>query len=261
VTSTPPATPDRRTHAAPRSDTAQQTPVDEFDEFLRSDARARAFDAFRHGSPMPPHLFVSLLLRGIFVEPLVLLIRYFPNPIGLLLRRWMGKIVFKKLGRNSLIDFGVFVEGAKNVSIGDYVWVDRHVELRTRTGRIVIGKRVHIAPYAMISGHGGVEIGDYVGISADVKIYSHSEIPRDGKRMSGPMIPENMKGMLTRPVQIKKDAFIGTGAVILPGVTIGEGAVVAANSLVRKDVAPWTIVMGVPAKTVGKRSRVTVSDI
>ena len=156
MTSTPPATPDRPARSAPRNNTAPQTSVNKFDEFLRRDTRARAFDAFRHGSPMPPHLFVSLLLRGIFLEPPVLLIRYFPNPIGLQLRRWMGKIVFKKLGRNSLIDFGVFVEGAKNISIGDYVWVDRHVELRTRTGSIVIGKRVHIAPYSMISGHGGV---------------------------------------------------------------------------------------------------------
>ena len=118
-------------------------------------------------------------------------------------------------------------------------------------GSILIGRRIHIAPYAMVVGvGGGIFLGDYVGVGAFARIYSHSEAPIDGKRMSGPMIPESMKGMITAPVRIERDGLIGTGAVVLPGVTVGEGAVVAANSLVLANtvIRPWTIYGGVPAK-------------
>ncbi|MGZ3744546.1 MAG: acyltransferase, partial [Pseudobdellovibrionaceae bacterium] len=79
----------------------------------------------------------------------------------------------------------------------------------------------------------------------------------------GPMIPESMKGMITAPVRIEKDGLIGTGALILPGVTVGEGAIVAANSVVLAgtQIRPWTIWAGVPAKMVGLRKKVTVADI
>jgi acetyltransferase-like isoleucine patch superfamily enzyme len=77
------------------------------------------------------------------------------------------------------------------------------------------------------------------------------------------MIPESMKGMVTAPVRIEKDALVGTGAVVLPGVTVGEGAIVAANSLVPAfmQIKPWTIYAGVPVKLVGLRKKVTVPDI
>jgi galactoside O-acetyltransferase len=116
----------------------------------------------------------------------------------------------------------------------------------------------------MVAGVGtSVFLGDYVGVGAFARIYAHSEAPIDGKRMSGPMIPESMKGMITAPVRVEKDGLIGTGAVVLPGVTVGEGGVVAANSLVLAgtQIRPWTIWGGVPAKLLGLRKKVTVPDI
>lgn len=113
---------------------------------------------------------------------------------------------------------------------------------------------------SVISGGGRVVIEDYVGISSGVKIYSHSEAPKDGKRMSGPMIYEEHKGMKSEKVHIKKDAFLGTNSVILPGVIIGEGAIVGANSLVRDSIPDYSIAVGVPAKIVGSRSKINVPD-
>ena len=141
------------------------------------------------------------------------------------------------------------------------MWIDKNVRLIANWGSISIGRRVHVAENSIISGGGHVEIADYVGIARGACIYSHSEAPVGGKRMSGPMVPEYQKGMKSAPVRIRKDAFIGANAVILPGVTIGEGAIVAANSLVRKNVKDWEIVFGVPAKPVGTRPKVTVEDI
>lgn len=228
---------------------------------IESDYRAKAFDHMRRGESIPLIILFKLLIRGLFIEPFVYLVRYMPGVVGMQIRVWIGKVTMRRLGKNSLIDFGAIIEGAKNISIDDYVWVDRHVELIALSGEITIGRRVHIAPRVVISGLGGVYVGDYVGIGANAQILSHSEAVDNGKRMGGPMIPEEMKGMATGPVRLEKDSFVGTGAVILPGITVGEGAVVAANSLVITDVKPWIIVMGVPARPVGKRDPVTVPDI
>jgi putative colanic acid biosynthesis acetyltransferase WcaF len=68
--------------------------------------------------------------------------------------------------------------------------------------------------------------------------------------LSQPSLP-----LITGTIEIGVDAFIGAQALILPGITIGEGAVVGAGSVVTKDVAPWTIVAGNPAKEIGQRNR------
>jgi acetyltransferase-like isoleucine patch superfamily enzyme len=119
---------------------------------------------------------------------------------------------------------------------------------------------VHIGPGAEIAGLGGVFIGDYAAVGSNAQVLSHSEALDGGKRLSGPMIPEEIKGMKTAPVRLEKDSFVGAGAVILPGITLGEGAVVAANSLVTADVKPWQVVMGVPARPVGRREPVQVPE-
>ena len=59
--------------------------------------------------------------------------------------------------------------------------------------------------------------------------------------------------LVTRPITINDNVWIATGAIVLPGVTIGEGAVVGAGSVVTKDVEPWTVVAGNPAKFIKKR--------
>ncbi len=228
---------------------------------IESDFRARAFDYMRRGKRIPLPLLLKAGLHGVFVEPLKCLMRFAPGPVGLQLRIWHARIRMRRFGKNSLIDFGAVIEGAANISVADYVWIDRYVELNALAGEIEIGRRVHIAPRVIIAGFGGVYIGDYVGIGANAHILSHSEVVDGGKRMSGPMIPEDMKGMKTAPVRLEKDCVIGTGAVVLPGITIGEGAVVAPNSLVIKDVKPGMIVLGVPARTVSRRPPVTVEDI
>ena len=235
------------------------TPV--FKEYLERSSQAQAFDRMRRGRSIPLRLMIPLLFRGVFIEPLLFLVRYLPGTIGMGLRQIWARLSLAHCGRNVLVDFATTIDGAENVSLSDYVWVDHHCQLNARVGHIHVGRRVHIAPYTIISGAAGVTIEDYVGIASFVQIYSHSEAPRNGLRISGPMIPEEYKGMKSAPVVLRKDSFIGAGAVILPGVTIGEGAVVGANSLVTKDVEPWTVAIGIPARAVGRRAPVTVPDL
>ena len=66
---------------------------------------------------------------------------------------------------------------------------------------------------------------------------------------------------LAKIVRIEKDAFVGTNVTVHPGVTIGEGAVIGSNSLVLKDVEPWTINIGSPCKPIGQRPKVKFKDL
>ena len=83
--------------------------------------------------------------------------------------------------------------------------------------------------------------------------FTHSEIPVKGKSMAGPMVKETEKGFKSAPVYLKSNCFISAGAVILPGITIGEGFDSGCKFCCDQRRRPWTIVMGIPAKKKGKR--------
>ncbi len=101
-----------------------------------------------------------------------------------------------------------------------------------------IGKHVFINHGCSFLDLGGITIEDQVLIGPQVKLVTENH----------PLDPESRRGMLAKPILIQKNAWIGAGATILPGVTIGENAVVAAGAVVSRDVAPNTVVGGVPAK-------------
>lgn len=226
----------------------------------RTQFELELFEEMLEGKPMP-FLPAARLALGSLFDPFRMILVYMPGPVGYKLRQIYYKRKFKFFGNNTLIDVGVLVSGAENISVGDYTWIDSFVRLEGVLGEIKIGRRVHIASSCVLGGGGGLEIQDYVGVGAGAKIYTNSEAPMDGKRMSGPMIPWRYKAYVRKPVTVEKDAVVGANAVVLPGVRIGEGAVVGANSLVVKDIPPWTIAIGVPARIAGTRAKVTVPDI
>ena len=108
--------------------------------------------------------------------------------------------------------------------------------------RLSMGERSSIADGAWVYCMDEITIGDCVCIGEDVQLLTGSH------SLSSPTFD-----LVTRPITIKDNAWVATGAVVLPGVTIGEGAVVAAGAVVTKDVEPWTVVGGNPAKVIGKR--------
>lgn len=188
-------------------------------------------------------------------------IRYIPGGIGYIVRYWYYRLFLKNIGRNVLIDVGVFLNGPANITIGDYTWIDAGCRLEAMLGEISIGKRVHIAPYSILGAREPIIVEDYVGISSGVKIYSNSAYPIPGKRMSGSMIPEEYKAFSSKLIVLKKDSVVGANSVLLPGAELGEGAVVGANSVVSQVVKPFCIVAGFPLRLVGMRENITVPDI
>ena len=111
-----------------------------------------------------------------------------------------------------------------------------------------MGSRVWLGPYAVIYGHGGVEIGDQTLVSMRVSILSSDHaIPERVKMI------RNCKDVL-KPTKIGKDVWIGAHTVILGGVTIGDGCVIGAGSVVTKDLPAYSVAVGVPAKVVRSRA-------
>lgn len=242
----------------------EPSPPPSFDPSLEQDIEVRAFLEFRERGEISLKYAIPLGIKALLTDIPFAILKNWPGPVGMKLRQLYYGLKFAAMGKNVLIGPGVEISQPKRITVSDYVFIDQAVRLDAMAGAIEIGRRIHIAPYAMILGvGGGVHLGDYVGVGAFARIYSHSEAPIDGKRMSGPMIPESMKGMITAPVRVERDGLIGTGAVVLPGVTVGEGAVVAANSLVTAgtQIKPWTIYGGVPARLLGLRKKVTAPDI
>lgn len=103
-----------------------------------------------------------------------------------------------------------------------------------------IGKNVFINFDCTFLDLGGITIEDNVLIAPKVNLLSEGH----------PLAPENRQSLVPGPIHIKKNAWIGANATILPGVTIGENAVVAAGAVVSKDVSDNTVVGGIPAKII-----------
>jgi len=111
----------------------------------------------------------------------------------------------------------------------------------TNFGRFTkIGKNVFINHACSFLDMGGITLEDEVLIGPKVNIITESH----------PLDPNDRSALITKPVTIKRKAWIGAGATILPGVTIGENSVVAAGAVVSKDVPDNTIVGGIPAKII-----------
>lgn len=138
------------------------------------------------------------------------------------------------------------------IKLGNHVRIDDFTIL---SGNIVIQNYVHIAAYtALFAGNSQIVLNCYSGISSRCVIYAESD-DYSGDFMTNPLVPEQYKNIYSAEVNIGKHVIVGTGATILPGVTIGEGASIGAMSLINRDIEPWTINVGIPCKKIKERSR------
>lgn len=126
---------------------------------------------------------------------------------------------------------------ARNLKLGQDVTIRRNVVIRCPE-RVILGHRVYINEFVHIWGGGGVEIG------SDSMIASHCVIISQTHVINGSLYRETLD---CRPVVIGENVWIGAGAIILPGVKIGNNSVVGAGSVVNRDVPGNVVVAGVPA--------------
>ncbi|WP_309304071.1 DapH/DapD/GlmU-related protein [Arthrobacter sp. CJ23] len=159
------------------------------------------------------------------------------------------------LGKGCTIGDGVTINAVSRggVTLGDRVTIDRNASLlgsaviRSVGEGISIGNGASVGAFNVIHGGGGVTIGRDALLGPFVAIYSENH------QFEDPKTPIRLQGHIRKPVEIGHDVWIGAHAVVLAGVSIGDGAIVAAGAVVTKDVPARTIVGGVPAKVIGVR--------
>ena len=141
------------------------------------------------------------------------------------IRSWLAKRIFKSCGQRVLVSSGVVFGTGQAIEIGDDTGLNRDCWIANDT-----------------------IIGDDVMMGPRVTILSGSHEFSDTTR------PMREQGATPRrPVRIGNDVWIGTQSIILPGVTIGDHSIIGAGSVVTKDVEPWTIVGGNPARMIRRR--------
>lgn len=158
---------------------------------------------------------------------------------------------FKSIGKGCCISRKASFYGIGRISIGDNVRIDDFCIL---SGNITLGSHIHISAYVALYGAEGIVLDDYTGISPRSTIYSAMD-DFSGDYLIGPIHPEEYTNVTGGPVVIKKYTQIGCNSVIFPNLTIEEGTVVGACSMVRHSLESWGIYTGIPAKRQKERSR------
>ena len=162
---------------------------------------------------------------------------------------------FRSLGQNVRIARNCTIVGAENISIGSNVRIDPYSSLiATAGGEITLGSFIHIGSGSFLSGSHGIEMGDFSGLSQGVRVYSRTD-DYGGDWLTNPTVPSKYTGGKSGRVVLERHVIIGSGSVILPGVTVCEGTSVGALSLVAKSLESWGVYFGVPAKRIKARSR------
>lgn len=166
------------------------------------------------------------LWEQFILEPIIFVFRWMPGAWGMAARYLLYGLLLKHQGRQVLIRDGVKIMFPERVSIGDASGLNDG---------------------CLLDGSGGITIGEYVRVAPRVEIMTSNHVFDD------PHTPIKLQGLSYGEVVVEDDVWIGIGSLIIPGVRIGKGAVIAGHAVVTKDVPPYAIVGGVPAKVIGRR--------
>lgn len=158
------------------------------------------------------------------------------------MRRATWRALAKRFGHGVTIGRGAMVKHPETFEFGDGVFVGEQALLQGRyDGRCVLERAVWIGPQAFLDARDLV-VEEYCGLGPGVRVLGseHTASPAD--------IPITQTDLVITPVRIERWCDIGVNAVILPGVTVGQGAIVGAGAVVTRDVPAWAVVAGVPAR-------------
>jgi acetyltransferase-like isoleucine patch superfamily enzyme len=220
------------------------------------------------------HLYLdrqaSSVFRYFYEQTLLFLLGWIPTIIGIGMRGLFYRFILRmdglaaiennvrlrfcnyiRLGHGVYLDQGTYLHGCpQGIEIGRGSIVMHGAVLHVYNFRnlphagIKIGCDSLIGEYSVIRGQGGVQIGDRVYTSPFTQIIAVNHVFDDPSR------PFVEQGITADGITIDDDVWLGAGAIVTDGVRIGKGAVVAAGAVVTKDVAPHTVVGGVPAKLI-----------
>jgi acetyltransferase-like isoleucine patch superfamily enzyme len=199
-------------------------------------------------------LSVEIPIYRSLVASYVRNMRGLPSFAGNYVRALYWRRRLQYIGRNVLIDQNVFFSNPGKIHLSDFCFIDKSVMILAKAA--TIGTRVHLAPNVFVSGGGSFSIADHACVAAGSQIITSTEVIKDGNRCSGPMTKPHQRKVKRSVVVIEEDAFIGAGAILLPGIVIKRGAVVGAGAVVQGDCEPWGIYVSAKTIKIGERAPV-----
>jgi acetyltransferase-like isoleucine patch superfamily enzyme len=169
-------------------------------------------------------------------------------------RARIDEMGFASVGENVAISDKASIYNCRKITLGNNVRIDDFCVISAGIGGITFGDYIHIAVFCSLIGAGAITLSDYANLSSRVAVYSSTD-DFSGEWMTNPTIPPSLTGVSHADVLIGRHVIIGSGSVILPGVTLGDGSAVGALSLIKRDCEPFGIYAGIPARKIGARSR------
>jgi galactoside O-acetyltransferase len=163
------------------------------------------------------------------------------------------RLQFRRTGSNVVIYKFAVILSPENVTLGSDVIIDDFVFIGCHQ-RLIVGNRVHISSHSSITGGGRVLMGDFSGLGSGVRLISGTDDFTEG-RLNGCAIPPEFRETRRGTLVLEPYAIIGANAVVLPDITIGEGATVGAGSVVTRNLEPWGVYVGAPVRRIKTRPR------
>lgn len=193
-----------------------------------------------------------------------------PTALGSVLRTGVYRSLLGKLGSSCFIDEGVRFRIPKKIFLGDRVFIGKNCDLDVEypdseiriaddvhisrdtiilagVGKTIINERVSIGVGSFIYASSGVEIGKDSLLADNVRVMAGGHRFKDASKLL------RLQEPWVKKTTIGQDVWLGSSAIVLGGLTVGDGAVVGAGAVVTKDIPSYSIAVGVPAKVIGKR--------
>ncbi|NMG11582.1 acyltransferase [Brasilonema sp. UFV-L1] len=202
-----------------------------------------------------------------------LLVNIPTRAVGSNLRILLYRNIFAHIGRSVYIEDGVKFMNTWSIKIGDEVKVlqgvsinatghsnnsvcledkvtlERGIDIRAMKDTCIhIGEGTFIGPYVCLTGPGNIKIGKLCLIAAHVGIFANNHVFDD------PTQYIEDQGLTRQGIVIEDDCWLGHAVTVLDGVTIGKGSIIGAGAVVTKDIPPFSVALGVPAKVVKSRT-------
>lgn len=223
-----------------------------------------------------PNNYQYFLSRWLRLKELVvdLVVRWIPAvSFGVVLRRKLYRTILTELGHSFYIQDGAEIIGASKIKIGNNVSLRRDVRLNCGGQRskiylksgvtldrgvdiscseqtsIELGENTYINSYVCITGPGSIKIGNDCLIGPQSTIIASHHNFADSKQK----IRE--QGGINKGIVIEDDCWLGQGVRVIDGVRIGKGSIIGAGAVVNKDIPPYSIAVGVPAKVIRQRHK------